>query len=271
MRRFAVVLALAGCGRFGFRPGEAMSNGDAAADAVVAVDGSPAVTDAAVPTPDAAVAIDAPPGPITLPGLLAHYAMNDDPALGAIASDQLPATCTAACPTATPGRYDGGYHFDGTQYVDLPSTTLVGITPYTVAVWLKLDVYPAAGSGAPLVAKPQDTGQADTFNLLVLGSSTSMETTADGAASDYLGSPLGFSLGEWRHVAATWDGTTKRLYQGGALVGSEVAPLVDSTQLVSIGVDRDGGVAAFHLTGSLDELQFYGRALSDQEIQTLAQ
>jgi hypothetical protein len=245
MRRLPFVVTLAACGRVGFGAHD-LVGGDAAA-------------------------VDAPAAPLTLPGLRARYPMDDDPALGAVASAELPATCSGTCPTAIVGRFAGGYHFSGGELIDLPSTTLVGATPFTIAVWARLDAYPIGSAGAPMVAKPSDAGQTDAASLLLFDMHAAFETTPDGSATDYDSATVLQPLGGWHHLAASWDGTTKRLYQDGAGVGTEVAPFLDSSQVVSIGVDRDAGVPAFYFAGTLDELQFYGRALSDAEILSLAQ
>jgi hypothetical protein len=73
-------------------------------------------------------------------------------------------------------------------------------------------------------------------------------------------------LNLWTHLAATYDGTTLRLYVNGVLVNSRSAsgPLI-----VSTGTLRIGGNSAWgeFFQGRIDEVRVYNRALTPAEIQ----
>ncbi len=247
-----LLLVATGCGRLGFgdgTPPDAAGSVDA-----IAVDG------------DRVDAADS----FVLAGIVARYPMNDNPASGAIGSPQLPATC-APCPTSAPGKHDGGYQFDGGVSFELPSATLVGVAPYSVAVWFKLATYAGVGGGRSIVNKPLDTTSAlNVFNLVVIDTGTASMETTGGTTNDYTSSPIINALDTWHHLVATWDGTTKRLYEDGALQAATAAVIADSTEWIRIGADRDYGSSLYFFEGVLDELQFYGRVLSDAEIAGLA-
>jgi hypothetical protein len=75
----------------------------------------------------------------------------------------------------------------------------------------------------------------------------------------------------WIHVAATWDGSTVRLYQDGAEVGSvayavtfpaEQNPLVLGNNQNQTGLSQP-------LMGQLDEVRLYDRALSAEAIRAV--
>jgi hypothetical protein len=70
----------------------------------------------------------------------------------------------------------------------------------------------------------------------------------------------------WTHLAATWDGTTQRLFVNGVQVATRA---VGGTMLTSTGVLRIGGndVWAEWFAGLIDEVRLYNRALSAAEIQ----
>jgi hypothetical protein len=79
-------------------------------------------------------------------------------------------------------------------------------------------------------------------------------------------------LGGFHHVAGTWDGTTVRIHVDGVEVAKtsydSVSYIAAPTMLV--GADSNTGVLGAYLTGDIDELCLYGRALSGSEIKALA-
>lgn len=76
--------------------------------------------------------------------------------------------------------------------------------------------------------------------------------------------------GQWHHVATTFDGSELRIYFDGALVGSQARSGTLNTsgeQPAYIGASR--GSAEF-FPGGIDEMRIYGRALSSEEVQAIA-
>jgi hypothetical protein len=79
-----------------------------------------------------------------------------------------------------------------------------------------------------------------------------------------LGSTL-LSGATWHHVAITYDGTTLRAYVGGVLDGEAAFAGASLPDIGGI-----GGHNNEYLSGSIDELSIYTRALSAEELQTIA-
>jgi len=77
-------------------------------------------------------------------------------------------------------------------------------------------------------------------------------------------------IGEWHHVAATYDGTTWRLYVDGVLDGEQAAnatPRHDSIQHFGVGTAFDSaGNPAGRMHGAMDELRVWDHARSEEEI-----
>jgi Concanavalin A-like lectin/glucanases superfamily len=73
-------------------------------------------------------------------------------------------------------------------------------------------------------------------------------------------------LNVWTHLAATYDGTTLRLFVNGAQTGSRA---VSGALLTSTGVLRIGGNSLWgeYFAGRIDEVRIYNRALTLAEIQ----
>lgn len=73
----------------------------------------------------------------------------------------------------------------------------------------------------------------------------------------------------WIHVAASYDGSTIRLYINGAEDASQSVPfsVLSNTSSLGIGAETNGNNS---LQGTLDNVKIYNRALSLAEVQTLA-
>jgi hypothetical protein len=72
-------------------------------------------------------------------------------------------------------------------------------------------------------------------------------------------------LGRWTHVTVTYDGTRRRYYLNGELDFESTlysGPLVHDPAFLGIGAD----VTGFPFTGMLDEVRFWRRALSAEEV-----
>ena len=77
------------------------------------------------------------------------------------------------------------------------------------------------------------------------------------------------ALGTWHHLALTWDGTTKRGYFDGVADVMAAATIAsDATTALSIG-ERDTA-SPISFLGTVDDLVFYKRVLTQAEITQLA-
>src|SRR5262249_13194052 len=89
---------------------------------------------------------------------------------------------------------------------------------------------------------------------------------------DWLNPNIVVSVGDWHHLVATFDGTTKALYLDGVQVDSRTvaSPLAYENVPLLIGEDtNNNGPAGLKFNGLIDEASIYGRALSIGEIQSI--
>jgi hypothetical protein len=206
-------------------------------------------------------------------GLVTCYEMDVDPSSGvAPATDAAYDGHCTKCPTLTAGHLGGGYAFDGVRTdVALPAASagLVGQPPNTVTVWA---LVPTAQEVTGLVSKPlDDTSSANPFKLETAtsdGIGTVAYETCNPTAEALVGSAN--VVGQWHHVAASWDGAVKRLYVDGVLAGTQAATIVDSALPLTLGADIDAGTLDLYFLGTLDDLCFWNRPLADSEIEHLA-
>jgi hypothetical protein len=92
-----------------------------------------------------------------------------------------------------------------------------------------------------------------------------------GASTYTVDSSTSVADGKWHYIAATYDGTTMRIYVDGVQTGSGTSfsgNLPTQAGNVRIGADYDTTPANF-FNGSIDDVRIYNRALSATEIQNL--
>jgi hypothetical protein len=200
------------------------------------------------------------------PTLVAHWKLDDAPADGALDSSGRGhhAACTS-CPMLVPGKLGMGYRFDRTlrhilKVPDHPDFR----GPYTIAAWIRPS---ATTEQIALLSKPYGNNTGNSWQLEVLDTD---RVSLSGGDPHTLASPAAVSPDAWHHVAGTWDGTTKRLFIGGAQVAAQAATVAYDGHDVYLGGDQNSGNEVLHWDGVLDDLRVYSRALSAAEIAALA-
>jgi hypothetical protein len=164
----------------------------------------------------------------------------------------------------TNGIVGGALEFDGTDdYVSVPNSSSLQLTSaLTMAGWIKADSW-GSGTDVDIIARKGE----DNPNNYQLSIADGLATLYldDGDGSGYRGDTL-LNTGQWYHVAATWDGTTARVYVDGVLDndppdlhGNNIST---DTRAFYIG----GRSGADLLDGILDDIRIYNRALSEAEI-----
>jgi len=180
------------------------------------------------------------------------------------------------------GGWDGTGHsldFDGEDdLVELGAFDVVG-SGITLAAWIRPDDFEINGSR--IISKANEFGDNDHWWMLgpVGGDKLRfrLKTTDGMPTTTLIASTGGLTTGEWQHAAATWDGSTMRVYQDGAQTGSVAkggdAVATDSGVSVAIGsqpsdaFDTDPSHVVRFFDGLIDEVQVHNEGLSADQIQ----
>jgi hypothetical protein len=202
-------------------------------------------------------------------GLVAAYGFNEG--TGTTLLDQTGtghAGAVAGAAWTTQGKFGSALTFDGVN--DWVTVNDANDLDFTTGMTLESWVFPTTSGSASwrnVVIKERAGGEA--YNLYA-NSDTNAPAMYVVRAADP-GSPLDarggtVPLNTWTHLAATYDGTTLRLYVNGSLVGSRA---VANPLLTSTGVLRFGGNSVWgeFFAGRIDEVRLYNRALAVAEIQ----
>lgn len=187
-----------------------------------------------------------------------------DQATGSYGGDPLLATAGPRPPDFENFAADNrAPQFDGVDdYVGGPTDLFAGRSAFTMAGWIRPTAFQANRTGL--------WGQNDVVEFGFIDGSTLQLWTGAGSVS--VAYP--YANNEWHHVAAVGNGQELRLYLDGALVGSSGASVSDFGTS-STGFNVGGGgvfdAAGNHFVGQIDEVSFWQRALSAEEISGLLQ
>jgi hypothetical protein len=165
------------------------------------------------------------------------------------------------------GKVGGALSFDGSVHVQIPDADgRLQIAQFTVEGWIFPTMFKA--DHQTVVARGSSTGVTDTWWLGLFDGTPRF--WSHGAV--LLPGRSAIGVGRWTHLAATFDGTTKRLYVNGTEVARQV-PLgvleYDPAAPVTVGADWTAGAPSDHFSGLIDELALYVRALTTEEVRAI--
>jgi hypothetical protein len=202
----------------------------------------------------------APPVPT---GLVAAYGFDEPSGSTATDSSGSGNTGTISGATRTTGRAGGGLSFDALDdWVTIADSASLDLTtgmtleawvnPSTInGEWRTVIIKEAPGGLAYALYAGENAGRPSVHAF------TSSEFDTRGTSA--------LPVNTWSHIAATYDGTTLRLFVNGTQVSSAA---VSGAMRVSSGALRIGGNAVWSewFAGRIDEVRVYNRALSATDI-----
>jgi len=203
------------------------------------------------------------------PGTAGTHAYAFDEDQGSVAHDAVgDADATLTNATWVPGVGGGSaVSFAGDGQADTGQSLVDTAKSYSVSAWARLD----QAEGAFQTVVSQDTGSASAFFLQYSGQDQRWAMSFVGLRAL---SPTKPEVGRWYHLVGVRDADsgTLSLYVDGTRVATEKACLADgSTGHTVIGRGEFGGNKVDFLHGAVDDVRVFDRALSDEEVATLAQ
>jgi hypothetical protein len=171
----------------------------------------------------------------------------------------------------TDGKRGVGLRCDGRSgYVEVPHSPALDPPRLTVEAWVQLDSYSYEGDARRwIVSKNRHESTDGHFGLVVVRDKTGAYLNIGGREENRFqvwSPPDTLKLNQWHHLAMTYDGSMLRLFTDGKDLGGIRVdkPRVPGTMPLHIGRREDGYV---YFRGAIDEVRFYSRALSPDEIQ----
>jgi len=167
------------------------------------------------------------------------------------------------------GKQGRGLRCNGAG-IDIPHTPELDPPQLTAEAWIRLESFPSSGDNRRwIVNKNDDEWTEGHWGLVIGGQRVGAYLNIGGGQEN---THEVFSEGDvlepnrWEHLALTYDGEVLSVYHNGALAASERIgrERVPGTTSLSIGKRQDNYVA---LTGTIDEVVLYNRALAPTEVQ----
>ena len=180
-------------------------------------------------------------------------------AAGALSVSPSSFSCTDAVPTTTASALN----LNGSgQYITVaPGNSLpIGNSSYTLEAWIKptsMGIYGIIGYGT--------YGTGPQVNAFRLSPNNGGELINYWWGPDLIVPTGNLANGQWHHVAATYDGTTRTIYVDGAVAGSDVpgvAHAVPNASNVTIGKT----VGTEYFSGGMDEVRIWNVARTAAQI-----
>jgi hypothetical protein len=161
-----------------------------------------------------------------------------------------------------------------TTGIPSPSNSLFVLDTMTVAAFVKVSAYPGASSRGMVAGSQLVPSGYSGWAIHVNGADGKLLFTrgnVSGGPEKYAASPGAAVLGDWYHVAGTYDNANLKLYLNGALVTTTAdASGLAVGQTDGLHVGSLATVAnSLWFTGSLDELAVWNYALTADQIATL--
>jgi hypothetical protein len=169
-------------------------------------------------------------------------------------------------------HYEPYYTLSGSNYADLPSSTSLKLTTFTIASWFKTSkdysssayIVNKGGSGSETAGKNMNYG-------IWMTSSEKIEAGFETSSGSnyYATSPSSYNDGKWHYAVATYDGSSRlALYVDGVLVASRSTSgaLPDSSGSQPLRTGANSLSLSGFFTGEVDEIRVWNRALSSQEV-----
>lgn len=179
-------------------------------------------------------------------------------------------------PTQTAGRVGRAISVDAKSFVEFPQASdFERDAAFSFSVW----VYQKKLGGGALLSRMDDAGAHRGFDLLSTNQGQlqvhMVHKWPDNAVKVYTEQNDVLKPDRWQHVAVTYDGTSKasgvKIYVDGQLVNHKserdsLSATIRTDQPLRLGRRSTGST----LTGTLDELRIYERALMPDEVLRLA-
>ena len=175
------------------------------------------------------------------------------------------------------GRVNGGFGLDGTNHFEIPPGDFQDHETFTLALWAFLPSdYRVSEKTFPwLMCKNAHEQAEGNIGIVILNGLPQARLNIGGGRDNaFTTEPVvrgALRTGAWNHLAVSYDGDRLRLFANGALagdkrIGRKRLPVPGA---VAFGRRQDNSGDGYHFRGVVDEVRWYARALTVEELRLL--
>ncbi len=169
--------------------------------------------------------------------------------------------------TGTPqwveGKFGGALKFGGADMVTVADNDALDLTSFTIAAWINSP--DTSGKWHVIAAKETRNPTGRNYGIFGHVNTGVIHYSFTSSGWKSYDAKTNVTDGTWHHVAATYQKPDFKLYIDGAVdaqVAPNAEPETNNSPLYIGGCDIGG----YWMTGTIDEVVLYDRALSEQEI-----
>jgi Concanavalin A-like lectin/glucanases superfamily/Carboxypeptidase regulatory-like domain len=162
------------------------------------------------------------------------------------------------------GRFGQAFQFGNTQHVSVPDSASLDLTnALTLETWVSPQQIGAAGNNTLLLFKGNSSVlNSQSYGIIYDSGGNTVFRIGNGSTIQQIFGGV-LPLNTFTHIAATYDGTTMRIYVNGlqtSSAASSIGTLLNTTDPFIIGSNSGTFV------GKMDEVAIYSRAISPSEV-----
>lgn len=165
------------------------------------------------------------------------------------------------------GKFGGAMEFGGQDMVTVDDDNALDLEEFTIAAWVNI---PKVSGAWQIIASKEHRGPTGRnyglFGHINSGVVHYSFTTNSGWKS--FDAKTVVTDGDWHHVAGTYDGSDFKLYLDGA-VDAQVSPGTKPDNHDNFLFIGGCDIGNYWMTGTIDEVVLYERALSEKELNEL--
>ena len=165
------------------------------------------------------------------------------------------------------GKYGSALEFSGADMVVIPDVPALGLKSFTLAAWIQ--VPKISGKWQIIASKENRNPTGRNYGLFCnINSGVIHYSFTSAAAWKSFDAKTVVTDGNWNHIAATYEKPDFKLYINGVL-DAQQAPGTDPDSNDNFLYIGGCDIGDYWMTGLIDELVLFGRALSDKEVNDL--
>ena len=162
-----------------------------------------------------------------------------------------------------PHKPGGAFNFNGGlyEYTTMPTNNFpAGSSNYTIECWVK-----HGEDRDDNIIRWGTTASNNTENGLAILIGNKIDNYS-GVNNELIVNAPNINDNNWHHIAATFDGATRKIYMDGIVIGSDVPPVAFNVSAGTQGFIACYNSASMHFKGNIDELRIFDKALTQSEI-----